>query len=192
MRLYLPQRVFIEACLLWQGTGPTTCQGALPLVPEELPLADDRGAVAGRSGLGAVMGSKKLKALVAKGSRKVQVASEKDVMELRNAYIKSMQEPGPDGKSFYEVWHRYGTSSMTARSAHSGDTPVKNWKGIGVKDLPEIDELHMEASVRNMDRHSGCWHCPLGCESRLKAGEGEYRYPAGIRRPEYETEAVLD
>ncbi|MFC1900114.1 aldehyde ferredoxin oxidoreductase family protein [Chloroflexota bacterium] len=149
----------------------------------------DRGAVAARSGLGAVMGSKKLKALVAKGDRKVPMAEEKKVNELRNAYIASMKVPGPDGKSMYDVWHKYGTSSMTARSAHSGDSPVKNWKGIGVIDLPDIEELRMEASVRNMERYAGCWHCPLGCESRLKAGEGEYKYPAGIRRPEYETEA---
>jgi aldehyde:ferredoxin oxidoreductase len=149
----------------------------------------DRGAVAGRSGLGAVMGSKKLKALVAKGNQKVRVADEKNLIELRKAYIDAMNAPGPDGKSFYDIWHKYGTSSMTARSAHSGDTPVKNWGGIGVIDLPDIEELRMEASVRNMERHAGCWHCPLGCESRLKAGEGEYKYPAGIRRPEYETEA---
>jgi aldehyde:ferredoxin oxidoreductase len=149
----------------------------------------DRGAVAGRSGLGAVMGSKKLKALVTRGNSKVQVAREQEVIDLRRQYIDGMKEPGPDGNSFYDIWHRYGTSSMTARSAHSGDTPVKNWKGVGVIDLPEIDELRMDAAVRNMDRQAGCWHCPLGCESRLKAGEGEYKYPAGIRRPEYETEA---
>jgi aldehyde:ferredoxin oxidoreductase len=149
----------------------------------------DRGAVAGRSGLGAVMGSKKLKALVAKGNQRVLVADEENVIKLRKAYIDAIKTPGPDGKSFYDIWHKYGTSSMTARSAHSGDTPVKNWGGIGIIDLPDIEELRMEASVRNMERHAGCWHCPLGCESRLKAGEGEYKYTAGIRRPEYETEA---
>jgi aldehyde:ferredoxin oxidoreductase len=149
----------------------------------------DRGAVAGRSGLGAVMGSKKLKALVARGNQKVMVANEENVIELRKVYIDAIKTPGPDGNSFYDIWHKYGTSSMTARSAHSGDSPVKNWGGVGVIELPDIEELKMEVSVRNMERYAGCWHCPLGCESRLKAGEGEYKYPAGIRRPEYETEA---
>lgn len=32
-----------------------------------------------------------------------------------------------------------------------------------------------------------CWHCPIGCQASLKSGTGEYEYPAGTRRPEYET-----
>ncbi len=181
--------------LLQEEHGKDTGVVTIGISGEKLSLfsctVSDRGAVAGRSGLGAVMGSKKLKALVAKGNKKVQVTDEEKVNELRKGYIDSMRAPGPDGKSMYDVWHTYGTSNMTFRSAHSGDTPVKNWKGVGIIDLPDIEELHMEAAVRNMERFAGCWHCPLGCESRLKAGEGEYKYPAGIRRPEYETEAAF-
>ena len=37
----------------------------------------------------------------------------------------------------------------------------------------------------------GCWHCPIACKAILKAGEGEYKYAAGSRRPEYETAAAF-
>ena len=37
----------------------------------------------------------------------------------------------------------------------------------------------------------GCWHCPIACKAILKAGEGEYKYAAGCRRPEYETAAAF-
>ena len=38
-----------------------------------------------------------------------------------------------------------------------------------------------------MEKGHGCWHCPLRCKALLKAGEGEYKYAAGVHRPEYET-----
>ena len=45
-----------------------------------------------------------------------------------------------------------------------------------------------DAAIANIDKREGCWRCPIGCEGRLKAGSGEYKYPAGIRRIEYETQ----
>jgi aldehyde:ferredoxin oxidoreductase len=41
--------------------------------------------------------------------------------------------------------------------------------------------------IANLDKRYGCWHCPIACQAGLKAGKGEYEYPAGTRRPEYET-----
>jgi aldehyde:ferredoxin oxidoreductase len=74
-------------------------------------------------------------------------------------------------------------------SAHSGDSPVKNWGGVGVIDLPDVSGLGtFNAGVA---RRTGCWHCPIACHGRLKAGEGEYRYPAETKRPEYETAAAF-
>jgi aldehyde:ferredoxin oxidoreductase len=88
-----------------------------------------------------------------------------------------------------DMFHKYGTSFMAVPAAHSGDSPVKNWGGVGIVDFKEIDGLSGDAAIANIDRRTGCWHCPIACEARLKAGTGEYRYPAGIRRIEYETQA---
>jgi aldehyde:ferredoxin oxidoreductase len=148
-------------------------------------IMTDKGSAAGRSGLGAVMGSKKLKAVVARGTMPVTVADKAAAERLRKEHVKSLQIPGFGG---IESLHRFGTSAMTDRSAHSGDTPVRNWGGIGIIDLPDVEGLKNTVLETYVAKHGGCWHCPIACKATLKEGTGEYKYPAGIRRPEYETQ----
>ncbi len=149
-------------------------------------IIGNRGAAAARSGLGAVMGSKRLKAVAARGNQKVPLANRDMVMKLRKEHIDELKKPGPTGVSTMENFHKYGTSRMTARSALSGDSPVKNWGGVGIIDFPDVESIDQEAAIANLESRSGCWQCPIGCEGRLKRGT-EYEYPAGTRRPEYET-----
>jgi aldehyde:ferredoxin oxidoreductase len=150
-----------------------------------------RGAAAGRSGLGAVMGSKKLKAVVAKGGMDVPLADKAAADKLRREHVALLRKPGRDGKPFLEKHHQVGTSDGAYVSSHNGDSPVKNWDGIGIIDLPDVSGLHMDVANANVDRRYGCWHCPLACQASLKAGTGEYKYPATTRRPEYETAAAF-
>ncbi|MFC1533846.1 aldehyde ferredoxin oxidoreductase family protein [Thermodesulfobacteriota bacterium] len=152
-------------------------------------IITEKGAAAGRSGVGAVMGSKNLKAVAAKGDMKVPVADTERLNKVRKEHVEVLRTPGPRGTSMLESFHTYGTSSLTARSAHSGDTPVKNWGGVGVVDFPDVSGLTGDAAIGNLDKRYGCWRCPIGCQASLKEGTGEYKYPAGVRRPEYETQA---
>lgn len=152
-------------------------------------IITEKGAAAGRSGVGAVMGSKKLKAVAAKGDMKVPVADTERLKKVRKRHVEALKVPGPADTSVIERLHKYGTSGLTARSAHSGDSPVKNWGGVGVIDFPDVSGLTGDASIANVDKRYGCWHCPIGCQASLKEGTGEYKYPAGVRRPEYETQA---
>ncbi|MBN2239447.1 MAG: aldehyde ferredoxin oxidoreductase family protein [Dehalococcoidales bacterium] len=149
-----------------------------------------RGAAAGRSGVGAVMGSKKLKAVAARGTKEVPVYDKELVEELRRQHIQAMRNGEGMGETI-EGFHKYGTSNVAAMFTHAGDTPVKNWGGIGINELPDISGLTGDAATANILRRTGCWHCPVGCEGRLKAGEGEYKYPEGTRRVEYETQATF-
>lgn len=153
-------------------------------------IVNGRGAVAGRSGLGAVMGSKKLKALAARGQMEVPVADAEGVRQFRKEHIDRMRS-ATDCMETLEGFHKYGTSHVTEMFAHSGNTPVKNWGGVGVIDMPDASGLSGDAAIANIEKRAGCWHCPIGCEGRLKAGEGEYKYPAGTRRVEYETQAAF-
>jgi aldehyde:ferredoxin oxidoreductase len=148
-------------------------------------IMTDKGSAAGRSGLGAVMGSKKLKAVVAKGTMPVPVADKAAAERLRKEHVKSLMTPGPMN---LEGLHKFGTSALTAMSAHSGDTPVRNWGGIGIKDLPDVEGLKADVLADYVEKLGGCWHCPVACKAVLKEGTGEYKYPAGVRRPEYETQ----
>ena len=148
-------------------------------------LINHRVDAAGRSGLGAVMGSKKLKAVVVKGERKVPIADIEAANRLRKEHIAEMRGP------FFEGLHKYGTSEHTAASVRNGDTPVKNWGGIGIIDLPDVSAFDRDMIAANVESRTGCWRCPAACKGRLKEGAGEYKYPAGTHRPEYETQAAF-
>ncbi len=147
-----------------------------------------RGAAAGRSGLGAVMGSKKLKAVAVKGNMAVPMADKARAEQLRREHISDLQKTQPGMPSFLENFRTYGTAGMADRSAHSGDTPVKNWGGIGIIDLPDVSGLKGDLAIANKAGNEACWHCPIACQASLKEGTGEYKYPAGTRRVEYETQ----
>ena len=90
-----------------------------------------RGAVAGRSGLGAVMGSKKLKAVAARGQQAVPVFDIEAVNQLRKEHIAAMKEHS-GGMETLEGFHKYGTSHVaegfgtsTISLLNSFSTPYK-------------------------------------------------------------------
>jgi aldehyde:ferredoxin oxidoreductase len=145
-----------------------------------------KGSAAGRSGLGAVMGSKKLKAIAVRGEGKVNIADAEATDKLRKEYLAIINKsPARNGL------HNFGTCSHTDASAHSGDSPVKNWGGVGVRDLPDVSGLSKELLNANVENRNGCWRCPVACRGSLKEGPGDYKYPAGTKRPEYETAAAF-
>jgi len=153
-------------------------------------IVTTKGAAAGRSGLGAVMGSKKLKAVAVRGNKKLHLANEEAAQKLRREHVGELNTPR-FGKVFLEFHHTYGTADQADQAAHNGDAPVKNWGGIGVVDMPDVSGLTLEKAQANVDKRYGCWHCPLACQASLKEGVAPYGYPAGTRRPEYETQEAF-
>jgi aldehyde:ferredoxin oxidoreductase len=143
------------------------------------------GSAAGRSGLGSLMGSKKLKAVVVKGSLMVPIADIQRADRVRRRHLAEIR------KALIDELHTYGTSVHTDSSAHSGDTPVKNWRGIGVLDLPDVSDFSKDVMRAKVVSRTGCWRCPVACRGKLKAGSGNYLYPPNSRRPEYETMAAF-
>jgi len=143
-----------------------------------------RARTAARSGLGAVMGSKKLKAVAVKGNMKVPLADEKRTNELRE---KCLAELGG-----HIVWLKpIGTPFLTVNNAKDGRSPVKNFAGVGVIDFPDPEPIGADAVIERRSKRFACYLCPIGCGGYMKAGTGEYKYEAGTRRPEYETIAMF-
>ncbi len=147
-----------------------------------------KGCAAGRSGVGAVMGSKRLKAVVVRGNQAIPIANKDAASELRGDMMSMMQTAVVRGEPWLEMWHKYGTSRGGYTSSLSGDSPIKNWSASTVE-FPNPTQLGGDAAIANLDHRDACWHCPIGCEGVLKEGTGEYKYKAGNRRPEYETQA---
>jgi aldehyde:ferredoxin oxidoreductase len=147
-------------------------------------IVHGKGSVAGRSGLGAVIGSKRLKAVVVKGKMKVPVADEEITRKLRTKYLGELG-------GHLETVRKFGTSFTTVASADTGDSPVKNWGGVAAIDFPDANPIGAEALDAYRQKSTACYQCPVGCEAIMKEGTEEYKYEAGSYRPEYETIAML-
>ena len=144
----------------------------------------NRGRTAARSGLGAVMGSKMLKAVVVKGNMKVPLADEAETKELRRKWQAQL--------GGHIVWLKpFGTPFLVDIGVQTGDSPVKNWTGVGMIDFPDFQPIAKEAVMERTEKRFACYMCPIGCGGCMKEGTGEYQYAAGTRRPEYETTAMF-
>lgn len=154
-------------------------------------IINDGHRAAGRGGCGAVMGSKKLKALAVRGTGKIPVAYPERVKEI-NAEILEFMKNGPTVEQV-KLWSAFGTGGITAGSAMSGDAPVKNWSGVGVTDMGEesatkLGSFSFDAKY-NVKKYA-CANCPLGCGAHYKVDTG--KWPVGeTDRPEYETLAAF-
>jgi len=142
---------------------------------------NNKGRAPGRSGLGAVMGSKRLKAVAVKGKMKIPLADEKRAKELRRTYLSQLTG------SIVEELRKYGTAGGTTWAGHSGQAPVKNWGGVGIFDFSDIASIGGEAVIEHQEKKYACWHCPIACGGHMREEEGEYKYKAGAHKPEYET-----
>jgi aldehyde:ferredoxin oxidoreductase len=143
-----------------------------------------RSRTAARSGLGAVMGSKRLKAVVVQGNMKVPLADEEKVKALRK---KCQGELGG-----HIAWLKpIGTPFLTLIGTQTGDSPVKNWGGVAVTDFPDAGPIGADVLNNSMSKRYACYLCPIGCGGYMKEGAGEYKYETGSRRPEYETIAMF-
>jgi len=112
--------------------------------------------VAGRCGLGAVMGSKNLKAIVVKGSGKVEVD---DPIKLKD-YLKRII---PSIMSFptTQLYSTYGTPTEVEPLYYYGNLPIKNFS-IGLWD--NALNLRAEAVAEKIVKgHRACFNCPIGC-----------------------------
>ncbi len=142
-------------------------------------IMNDKGRAAGRSGVGALMGSRKLKAIAAVGDQEIPIADRERTMQLRRDYLQKIEGFGP-------VLRQYGTAGIMADAAMSGDAPVKNWGGAGTTDFPDGEKISDEAVIRYQDKRFACTQCPIACGGLMSVPSGKYRLKDG-HKPEYET-----
>jgi len=144
-------------------------------------IIHDKGRAAARSGLGAVMGSKKLKAVVVKGELEVPLANKDKAKELRMNIIKKLSE-----RDDIRFWKKYGTINHVASSTYSNDAPVKNWYGVGVEDFTTAEKISDDEVLKYEVKKYGCWQCPLPCSGIYTVEKGPYIVKEA-HKPEYET-----
>ena len=140
------------------------------------------GRAAGRCGLGAVMGSKKLKAIVVKGDMDISVADPQDL-------FNSIKEYGPLYVKQAKYLRDYGTSGGITTIAYLGDLSVKNWtEGITPDEVENLSGKKMAESILSSRYY--CFSCLIGCGRVVTNTTGKYS-PVDGGGPEYESVALL-
>lgn len=135
---------------------------------------------AGRTGGGAVMGSKKLKLIAVRGTQGVKVADPDKLMALADhVTAKIRKDPG------YETVSRLGTPNLFDFVSMLGMLPRKNWRECGIWDKQEA--IHGRTLEKNFQvSRSACFNCFIHCHALYKVSNGPYGEVIG-GGPEYET-----
>jgi aldehyde:ferredoxin oxidoreductase len=152
------------------------------------PINDGHRAAA-RGGGGAVMGSKKLKAVVVRGNLDITVANPEKLKEISQRALNFMKNEKKEGVA---ALGGFGTSVGTGRSALDGNSPVMNWKGIGIKDYGTKQAVRLDSSELDKfkEKKYACSNCPLGCGAEYNVKSG--KWPVGrTDRPEYESASAF-
>jgi aldehyde:ferredoxin oxidoreductase len=174
-------------------------------------IVNHEGRLAARCGLGAVMGSKRLKAIVACGHTRPPLANPGAFRKATSSYLplfrlkpsgisvlipalmttllpllrsfRTRLSSGP-AEMVIDSYKRYGTSAGTAISVELGDTPVRNWIGVGYRDFPLAlsERLSDKAVVQPLIRPYACHSCPVACGGIVSLPNGGVSH-----KPEYET-----
>jgi len=146
-------------------------------------IVNDRGRIAARSGVGAVMGSKRLKAVAVRGRARVPVANADELGRLAKTFAQQIRDlPG-----MAQALMKHGTCGFTQTLVASGATPIKNWQLAGEQAFPTARQVtDGDAVIRFQSRKYGCASCPIACGGICEVSDG--KYPVGVvHKPEYET-----
>lgn len=178
-------------------------------------IIHDDGRAAARCGLGAVMGAKNLKAVAVRGKARPPLADPEGFRRLTDEYRRLFRRrPSPWASRIsgvllrvlpilrrlrtrlsggpvqmvIDTYRLYGTAAGTAALVELGDTPVRNWTGIGYRDFPlrRAIRLSDEAVIRSKIRPYGCSFCPVACGGIVRLPDGDTDH-----KPEYETLAAF-
>ncbi|KJS03714.1 MAG: hypothetical protein VR68_01075 [Peptococcaceae bacterium BRH_c4a] len=137
-------------------------------------------SAAGRSGTGAVMGSKNLKAIAVRGKGSVKVA---DMAGLREYYRETLAKikanPGTG-----QVLPTYGTAAVISANNALGMLGTRNWQKETFDGAEEITGTTMQARFKL--KNGACAACPIACQQMTLVKEGRYKGALTVG-PDYET-----
>ena len=144
-------------------------------------VINDMNHVAGRCGMGAVMGSKKLKAVAVKGSTRVPVSKPKRLGKLAKWMAQNVENLA------YSL-HTFGTGDGMDAMEATGNLPVRNFRD---GDFPEVDQIDARTARKQVVVNMGtCFACAIACKKEVKV-EGSWSVDPEYGGPEYETLASL-
>ena len=153
-------------------------------------IQHDFGRQAGRIGVGAVMGSKKLKAFAIRGTQSIPIADPDGLLALsKKAYVSCMSKPG------FEEWTPMGTAGITSWANETGAFPTHNFRTTWFPGYEGINGEALKERILKTDK--GCFACPTPCgkyssaAGTFKGEVKEEKFEVMVEGPEYETIALV-
>jgi aldehyde:ferredoxin oxidoreductase len=142
-------------------------------------IAGDRGDFAARCGLGAVMGSKNLKAIVVTGTKSIEIADPDGFKKAIDAALNKIGEA-----DLSKAWRNHGTAiGMVAGTKHGG-VSGKNWAQGELYAFAK--PIRGFAITNHLTKNRSCHACPIGCKRVVKVDEGPFQMEEGPG-PEFQT-----
>jgi aldehyde:ferredoxin oxidoreductase len=135
--------------------------------------------LAGRTGVGAVMGSKNLKGIAATGNKKIEIMQEAEFREFQKVMIKVVK----DHPMLGGVLPRLGTANLVNVTSGRNIIPTFNFQQ-GHHD-ESINITGEEMAARHLVKQSGCLACPIRCGREVKYQDRV------VKGPEYETIGLM-
>ncbi len=142
-------------------------------------IMNDYGRAAGRCGLGAVMGSKNLKAIAVSGSKDIRIKNPEEFKTHSKKQYELIDEA-----MFKMAMQSFGTSVVLDLVSVRGGFPTRNWQTGMFEESEEINGPAISDKVLN--KNITCFACPIECGRGTEIREGKYAGHKG-EGPEYET-----
>lgn len=143
-------------------------------------IISDHGRAAGRTGMGAVMGSKHLKAIAVRGTGKIPLADEPTYKKLRVQSNKNLLE-----QNLTAVMKETGTAGSADYLQYLGDMPQKYWTQATFEGATNISGGEMANTI--LVGTAACQGCVISCGRVVDIREGPYATHGKAKGPEYET-----
>ncbi len=140
----------------------------------------DQGRAAGRTGMGALMGSKNLKAVAVRGTTALTFARDDQYRRLRLESNKALRE-----ENMTTVFRELGTGNAAEYLQMLGEMPQKYWTQATFEGAERISGAHMAETI--LVGTSACQGCVISCGREVDVREGPHATRGKVKGPEYET-----
>jgi len=146
-------------------------------------IIHDATRAAGRTGLGAVMGAKRLKAVAVRGTRTPPLADTERVREIGRWFRDHYQETGS------AVFSTLGTMRMIRNNNEVGGLPTRNFQE---GQFEGYEAVSAEAQMEQITvRRDTCYGCPIRCKWVVRVDDPDYPVEPEYGGPEYETTGAM-
>jgi aldehyde:ferredoxin oxidoreductase len=179
---YSVRRILEEECPGKPTRSICIGQAGERLVPYAAVISKERDA-AGRTGMGAVMGSKNLKAIAVQGSGRWPLADAKTLRTVVRQSLKGLRD-----SLISQVFRDFGTSSNVDTGIAFGSMPNRYYTQGAFPQATLLSGITMAETI--LTGSKGCFGCPIRCKRIVRVQDDSYPLPEG-EGPEYEAVAAL-